>query len=75
MYEAKYLGVVIDPELKFDKHIDYIAEKISKSIGILFKLKKLKIPMQILKQIYYSLIYIAYLIIIYPLMVVLITSI
>ena len=57
MYEAKYLGVVIDPELKFDKHINYIAEKISKSIGILFKLKKLKIPMQILKQIYYSLIY------------------
>ena len=57
MIEAKYLGVVIDPELKFDKHISYIAEKISKSIGILFKLKKLKINMQILKQIYYSLIY------------------
>ena len=57
MYEAKYLGVVFDPELKFDKHINYLADKISKSIGILFKLKKLKIPMQILKQIYYSLIY------------------
>ena len=55
--QAKYLGVVLDPKLKFDKHIDCIAGKISKSIGILFKLKKLKIPTQILKQIYYSLIY------------------
>ena len=57
MNEAKYLGIVLDPELKFDKHIDHVAVKISKSIGILFKLKKLKVPMQILKQIYYSLIY------------------
>ena len=55
--QAKYLGVVLDPKLKFNKHIDYIAEKISKSTGILYKLKKLKIPIQILKQIYYSLIY------------------
>ena len=54
---AKYLGVVLDPHLKYKYHIEYIAEKISKSIGILFKLKKLKTPRPILKQIYYSLIY------------------
>ena len=43
--------------MKYKYHIEYIAEKISKSIGILFKLKKLKTPRPILKQIYYSLIY------------------
>ena len=55
--KAKYLGVILDPHLKYKYHIEYIAEKISKSIGILFKLKKLKTPRPILKQIYYSLIY------------------
>ena len=55
--QAKYLGVILDPHLKYKYHIDYIAKKISKSIGILFKLKKLKTPIPILKQIYYSLIY------------------
>ena len=55
--KAKYLGVILDPHLKYKHHIEYIAEKISKSIGILFKLKKLKTPRPILKQIYYSLIY------------------
>ena len=55
--QAKYLGVILDPHLKYKNHIEYIAKKISKSIGILFKLKKLKTPSSILKQIYYSLIY------------------
>ena len=55
--QAKYLGVILDPHLKYKYHIEYIAKKISKSIGILFKLKKLKTPSSILKQIYYSLIY------------------
>ena len=57
MSEAKYLGVIIDSKLKYDKHIDYISGKISKSIGVLFKLSKMKIPKSILKQIYYSLIH------------------
>ena len=55
--KAKYLGIILDPHLKYKHHIEYIAEKISKSIGILFKLKKLKTPQPILKQVYYSLIY------------------
>ena len=57
MSQAKYLGVILDTKLKYNKHIDYIAEKISKSIGILYKLKKLQVSTSILKQIYYSLIY------------------
>lgn len=31
--EIKYLGLVIDRELKFNKHIEYISKKIGKKIG------------------------------------------
>ena len=47
--QAKYLGVVLDPHLKYKYHIEYIAKKISKSIGILFKLKKTENPPSNLK--------------------------
>ena len=43
--------------MKFDGHTEYLSEKYSKSIGILFKLKKMRVPSSVLKQIYYSLIY------------------
>lgn len=33
--EIKYLGFIIDRQLKFDKHIDYIAKKIGKKVGFL----------------------------------------
>ena len=55
--EAMFLGVFIDSKLKYRSHIDYIANKISKSIGIIFNLKKLKMPFKVLKQVYYSLVY------------------
>ena len=51
MSHTKYLGVILDSSLKYKNHIEYIAEKVSKSIGILFKLNKLKTPRPILKQI------------------------
>ena len=35
----KFLGVIIDSKLSFNEHIDVICNKISKSIGILNKLK------------------------------------
>ena len=57
MFHAKYLGTVLDSKMKFDGHTEYLSEKISKSIGILFKLKKMRVPSSVLKQIYYSLIY------------------
>lgn len=31
----KYLGVIIDPELKFNQHVDYVCKKISKKLGVL----------------------------------------
>ena len=54
--EGTFLGVIIDKKLTFRSHIDYLSNKVSKSIGILFKLSNLNIPKAILTQIYYCLI-------------------
>ena len=39
--EAKFLGVIIDKKLNWSKHITYIKHKISKSIGIIKKTRRL----------------------------------
>ena len=54
---CKFLGVMIDEKLKFKDHIEYISKKISKSIGIIYKLAQLKMPFKVLKQLYYNLVY------------------
>ena len=51
----KFLGIVFDKHLAFKYHVDVIARKISKSVGILFKLSK-HLPPEIIKTLYYSLI-------------------
>ena len=55
--QGLFLGTYIDKKLNFKSHIDYISSKISKSIGILFKLSKLKACKSVLKHIYYSLVH------------------
>ena len=37
---TKFLGVIIDSKLNWSDHIRYIKNKISKSIGILTKIKR-----------------------------------
>ena len=37
---VKYLGIYIDEELNFKHHITWIAAKISRGVGILYKIKK-----------------------------------
>ena len=37
---TKFLGIQIDEHLKFDKQINSLCNKISKTVGILFKLNK-----------------------------------
>ena len=54
--ECVFLGVKLDSKLKFHSHIKTVHSKISKSIGILFRLSSI-FPLHILKMIYYSLIY------------------
>ena len=58
---TKFLGLIIDEKLKFKCHIKHIKSKLSKSIGILHKLKHM-LPSQALLTIYQSLVipYISY---------------
>ena len=53
--QIKYLGVFIDEHLKWDAQLQHINNKITKNIGILFKLRHY-MPMSTLKQLYYTLI-------------------
>ena len=52
-----FLGVKIDSKMKFSSHIDHVCTKVSKAIGIIYKLSTLKAPYCILKQVYYSIVY------------------
>ena len=54
--EGKFLGVLIDNKLKFDSHIDFISKKISKSLGIIYRLREC-LPQSKLKSLYYTFIY------------------
>lgn len=53
--EFKFLGIVIDKNLSFKPHINFVSKKISKSIGILAKLKH-TLPAGVLLNIYNALI-------------------
>ena len=54
--QIKYFGVFIDVCLKWDAQLQYINNKITKNIGILYKLRYY-VSMNTLKQLYYMLIY------------------
>ena len=49
----KFLGMHLDRHLTFKHHVDYISTKISKSIGILYKLKYF-LPPEVRKIIHYG---------------------
>ena len=51
----KYLGVTLDKNLKFNIHTNLISLKVSKSIGVLYRLRNL-LPSSCLRNIYFSLI-------------------
>ena len=61
-----YLGVKLDNSLKFNEHIKYICNKISRSIGILFKLRDF-LPLSCHRQLYFCFVrsYISYCILVY----------
>ena len=52
---SKFLGLYVDKNLNFKNHIDHIVKKLSKSVGILYKLNHM-LPENILIAIYNSLI-------------------
>ena len=51
---AKYLGVTIDSKLNFQNHIKIIESKLSRGVGILYRLKAV-LPREALCKIYFSL--------------------
>ena len=53
--QTKFLGLILDNRLTFKPHINYILSKISRSVGVLFKLNS-TLPTRILKMLYNSLI-------------------
>ena len=50
----KFLGVIIDDKLRFDKHINLICDKSSKCIGLVYRLREI-VPRKVLFMLYYSL--------------------
>ena len=53
---CKFLGVFIDKNLNFIPHINYISNKISKHIGILYKIKD-KLTLEAKLSYYYAFVY------------------
>ena len=53
---VKYLGVLIDSHLTFRQHIDELIKKVSRGIGILYKLRPY-VTTKILTSVYYAIIY------------------
>ena len=55
-YCIKYLGIQIDSHLSWKKQVEFIAKKIRRSIGILYKVRHF-VDISILVKLYYALIY------------------
>ena len=51
--EAKYLGIIIDNTLTFNPHIAHLEVRLSRSVGILSKLKYF-LPSPLLSKLYYA---------------------
>ena len=55
-HTIKSLGIIFDTNLSFLPHIQYILDKISKNIGIFYKLRSI-LPFCVLRNLYYTLVY------------------
>ena len=53
---VKYLGVFLDDKVSFKHHISYVASRISRSNGIIAKLRHF-LTLSQMRQLYYSIIY------------------
>ena len=52
----KYLGVMIDSNLTWHSHIENISKKMSRAIGLLYKIRPF-VNIKIMKTLYYALVY------------------
>ena len=53
--KIKYLGLILDRNLSWKHHIFELRKKLSRAVGILYKMKKLNTPKNVLLSLYYSL--------------------
>jgi hypothetical protein len=56
VYSTQFLGVQVDHKLEWKEHINYIGQKLSKSIGIIYKAKRV-LNKQALINLYYTFVY------------------
>ena len=53
--KIKYLGMILDSSLSWKHHIFELRKKLGRAIGIIYKMKKLNCPQNILLSLYHSL--------------------
>lgn len=53
---TKFLGVLVDEKLTWQRHIDHIKTKISRGLGIMSRARQI-LPRKVLVMLYYSLVY------------------
>ena len=53
---VKYLGILIDSQLTFKNQIDELSKKVSRAIGVLYKLRPY-VTAKILTSVYYAIVY------------------
>jgi hypothetical protein len=53
---TKFLGVFVDEKLKWNIHVNYVANKISKGLGMMGRVRNI-VPFDVLRVLYHSLIY------------------
>jgi len=51
--ECKYLGIIIDDELKWTSHIEFVLQKLKRLLGILYEMRY-KLPDWCLQNIYFA---------------------
>ena len=55
VHSSKFLGIIVDEKLKWLKHINAVANKVSKSLDVIYKMKN-SLPVPILPMLYSTLI-------------------
>ena len=50
-FKINYLGVILDPNLSWSHHIFELRKKLSRAVGMLYKLRNIKCDLKILKMV------------------------
>ena len=59
IHSSKFLWIIIDEKLKWQEHINAVANKVSKSLSVIYKMKN-ALPVSILPMLYSTLILLYY---------------